>query len=108
MGVIMGQSRDVISRTVPKKALILSLIALAVPITSAVAFPTLAGDEYGLLVWLLALVPAFLLTYYRGLTGAAVAVAGAMAALSLSQVLLQLFGLGSPDWSWLLLPKLSD
>jgi diguanylate cyclase (GGDEF)-like protein len=103
MGFIKGKSRDVIPRTVPKKALILSLIALAVPIASAVALPALAGDEYGLLVWLLALVPAFLLTYYRGLTGAAIAVAGAMAALSLSQALVQIFNLGAPDWGWLLL-----
>ena len=103
MSFDLGKSRDVVPRAVPKKALVLSLIALAVPITSAVVFPNLAGDEYGLLVWLLALVPAFLLTYYRGLTGAAAAVAGGMAALSLSQVLVQIFGLGAPDWSWLLL-----
>ena len=103
MGVIKGRSRDLIPRVVPKKALILSLIALAVPIASAVAVPTLSGDDYGLLIWLLALVPAFLLTYYRGLTGAAVAVAAAMVALSLSQVLVQILGLGAPDWGWLLL-----
>jgi diguanylate cyclase (GGDEF)-like protein len=88
---------------VPKEALLLSIVALAVPIISALALPTLASDEYGLLVWLLALVPAFLLAYYRGLTGAAVAVAGGMVALSLSQVLLQIFGLAVPNWGWLFL-----
>jgi len=103
MGVFFGQSKDVVVRTVPKKALALSLVALAVPVVSALALPTLSSDEYGLLVWLLALVPAFLLTYYRGLRGAALAVAGGMAALSVSQVLLQLFGLAAPNWGWLLL-----
>lgn len=103
MSVEKGQSRDVVPRAVPTKALTISLIALAVPIISAVVLPSISGEEYGLLIWLLALVPAFLLTYYRGLTGAAMAVAAAMAALSLSQVLIQLFGLGAPDWSWLLL-----
>lgn len=103
MGFTIAESRDVMPRRVPNSALILSLVALAVPIVSALALPSLASDEYGLLVWLLALVPAFLLTYYRGLKGAALAVAGGMAALSVSQVLLQLFGLAAPNWGWLLL-----
>ncbi len=99
----VGMSRDVISRTVPRKALVLSVIALAVPIVSGLAAPGLVRDEYGLLVSLSALVPAFLLTYYRGLTGAALAVAAGMVALSISQVVLQVFGLAAPDWGWLLL-----
>ena len=94
--------QNTIQRSVPTKALVLSLAALAVPIVSAVALPEL-GEELGLLVWLTALVPAFLLAYYRGLGGAAVAVAAAMAALSISQVLLRVFDLGTPDWNWLLL-----
>ncbi len=102
MTTTVGMSRDVYSRTVPRKALILSVIALAVPVVSGLAAPGL-GDEYGFLVSLSALVPAFLLTYYRGLTGAALAVAAGMVALSISQVFLQVFGLAAPNWGWLLL-----
>lgn len=102
MTTTAGMSRDVISRTVPRKALILSVIALAVPVVSGFAAPGL-GDEYGFLVSLSALVPAFLLTYYRGLTGAALAVAAGMVALSISQVILQVFGLAAPNWGWLLI-----
>lgn len=103
MSLNLVDSRDVVPRTLPTRALVISLIALAVPVVSALAIPTLAGDEYGLLIWLLALVPAFLLTYYRGFRGATLAVAGAMVALSLSQVLLQLFGLAVPNWGWIFL-----
>lgn len=38
--------------------------------------------DYGTLLWLLALVPAFLLAYYRGWQGAATALAAGMATLS--------------------------
>ncbi len=103
MSPILGGSRDVVPRKVPKTALVLSLVALAIPIGSAQLLPSLASDEYGLLIWLLALVPAFLFAYYRGLTGAAVALASGMAALSLSQVLLLVFGLAAPNWGWILL-----
>jgi diguanylate cyclase (GGDEF)-like protein len=103
MSFNLVDARDVVPRTLPTRALVISLIALAVPVVSALAIPTLAGDEYGLLIWLLALVPAFLLTYYRGFRGATLAVAGAMVALSLSQVLLQLFGLAVPNWGWIFL-----
>jgi diguanylate cyclase (GGDEF)-like protein len=98
-----GQTRGVIPREVPTKALLLSLAALAIPVVSGILFPGLAGEQYGLLIWLLALVPAFLLTYYKGLKGAALAVAAAMAALSLSQVLLLVLDLAAPQWTLLLL-----
>lgn len=101
--ITLGESRDAVPRGVPIRALILSLAALVVPVAAAMLAPDIAGDEYGLLIWLLALVPAFLLTYYRGLKGAALAVAAGMAALSLSQILLLVFQVSSPDWGWLLL-----
>ncbi len=72
-------------RAVPTRALVLSLAALAVPVVGAVAFPEVLG-ELGALLWLLALVPAFLLAYYRGWRGVATALALGMATLSLTQV----------------------
>jgi len=99
----LSQAKGALQRDVPTKALLLSLAALAIPVVSGVLLPGLAGEEYGLLIWLPALVPAFLLTYYRGLRGAALAVAGGMAALSLSQVLLLVLDMPAPNWTWLLL-----
>lgn len=69
---------------VPPTALILSSGALAVPVLSALFVPERLA-QYELLLWLLALVPAFLLSYYRGWRGAATGTAAAMAAFALTQ-----------------------
>ncbi|MDH5588671.1 MAG: diguanylate cyclase, partial [Gemmatimonadota bacterium] len=53
--------------------------------------------EYGALLWLLALVPGFLLAYYKGWKGAATALALGMATLSLTQALVAWLGLSVPD-----------
>ncbi|RMH13552.1 MAG: diguanylate cyclase, partial [Gemmatimonadetes bacterium] len=81
---------------VPARALWLSLAALMVPVTGALAFPEALG-EYGALLWLLALVPAFLFAYYRGWKGVATALALGMAVLSITQVLAALWVLRVPD-----------
>jgi diguanylate cyclase (GGDEF)-like protein len=88
-------------RPVPAYALIISLAALAIPL----AAPALLADtvsEYEPLVWLTALVPAFLFSYYRGWQGAATALAAGMAFLALGQVGSLVTGTG-PDNSGLLL-----
>jgi hypothetical protein len=48
--------------------------------------PGLDVGESGVLVWLSALIPPFLLTYYRGWMGASLALAAGMAALALGNV----------------------
>lgn len=88
-------------RPVSLRALLICLGALAVPVIGALAFPQSLGD-YGVLLWLLALVPVFLLAYYRGWRGVAVATAAGMAMLSLTQALVILLEIMPPDW-WLLL-----
>ena len=55
---------------VPPRALALSLLALAVAGVAAIVWPTSLNDLADLM-WLLALVPAFLFAYYRGWEGAA-------------------------------------
>lgn len=89
-------------RPVPIRALALSLGALAVPVAAVLVFPGWAQDEQGVLIWLTSLVPAFLLAYYRGLRGVALAVAGGMAVLSLTQVAVLLLGKTAPNWYFLL------
>ncbi len=81
---------------VPLRALVLSVSALAVPVVGALGFPEDLG-EYGALLWLLALVPAFLLAYYRGWRGVATALAFGMAVLSITQVIAILLTLVIPD-----------
>jgi len=55
--------------SVPPRALALSLAALAVAGLAAIVWPSSLSELAGL-VWLLALVPAFLFAYYRGWEGA--------------------------------------
>ena len=83
-------------RRVPPRALGLSLGALLVPTGAALFLPEALG-EYGALLWLLALVPAFLLAYYRGWRGVATALAGGMATLSTTQVVALWLGRPVPD-----------
>src|SRR5687767_11660078 len=83
---------------VPLRALALSAGALALPLAAQWFAPGLETDEIGMLVWLPSLVPAFLLTYYRGWRGASIAIAVGMAALTLSQVVFAARRAESPDW----------
>lgn len=50
----------------PPQALLVSLLCLWVPVTSSALFPDWTGGDVGVLVWILALVPGFLLSYHRG------------------------------------------
>lgn len=81
---------------IPPQGLVLSFAALLVPVVATFWFPETAV-EYELLLWLLALVPAFLLSYYRGWTGVAVAMAVGMAVLAGVQVMVLVFGIRT-DW----------
>lgn len=74
---------------IPVRAVVLSVAALAVPFAASQWAVDAAGTP---LVWLMALVPAFLLAYYRGWGGVATALAAAMATLALSNVVLILRG----------------
>lgn len=88
-------------RSVPLRALLISAASLAVPVLGVIAFPDWVQEEQGMLVWMTSLVPAFLLAYYRGVTGVALALAGGMAVLSLTQVAVLALGLSAPDWKLL-------
>lgn len=85
---------------IPLRSLALSFGALVVPVVATFWYPESAA-QYELLLWLLALVPAFLLAYYRGWTGVAVAMLVGMAVLSLVQVAVLAVGLRT-NWVMLL------
>jgi diguanylate cyclase (GGDEF)-like protein len=88
------------STVVPRRAILVSALALAVPI--AAAFLRIAAPDYEVLLWLLSLVPAFLLAYYRGWRGAATALALGMAALSVTQAVVLALGIRVENWPFLL------
>jgi hypothetical protein len=67
-------SIDFIGRSVPPRALALSIAALAVPVIGALRFPEELGD-YGALLWLTPRLSAFMLAYYRPWRGIATALA---------------------------------
>lgn len=64
-------------RPVPVSALLVSILALGVAAGVNFFLPETVPDYFGLL-WLLALIPPFLLAYYRGWNGAALALAAGM------------------------------
>ncbi|TVP76032.1 MAG: diguanylate cyclase [Gemmatimonadales bacterium] len=91
-----GKTRE--GRPVPLKALGLSLLALTAPVVGALAAPEWMEQESGVLLWLTALIPPFLLTYYRGWRGASLGLAGGMAALSIAHALTVILDMGQPDF----------
>lgn len=84
------------SPRVPPRTVAISAAAFAVPMVAALFAPEALG-EYGALLWLLALVPAFLLAYHRGWRGAATALALGMASLSVTQVVASAMSVELPD-----------
>jgi diguanylate cyclase (GGDEF)-like protein len=92
---------DSVYAPVPPRALLISVGALAVSLVGSTLAPDLL-DRFQTLIWLPALVPAFLLTYYRGWKGSSVGLAAAMATLALSQAILSFRSAEAPQWPFLL------
>lgn len=89
------------SPSIPPRAVLLSALALVVPVAASLAGGPEA-DRYEALLWLTALIPGFLLAYYRGWSGIATGLAAGMAVFSLAQVYLVLTGYRLPDWPFML------
>ncbi len=94
-----GDPDDLRHRPIPLRALGLSVAALAVPVL--VSLFSLEAADYETLLWLLALVPALLLSYYRGWRGSAIAVAVGMLVLVALQLSLLLLGREIQHWELL-------
>jgi diguanylate cyclase (GGDEF)-like protein len=90
------------STPVPLRAMVWSVVALSVPVLNTLLVRG-QPQELEFLLWLLALVPAFLLSYYRSWRGVAIALASGMAVLSTTQVVVVLVVEGLvPQWSALM------
>lgn len=86
---------------VPPFALAVSVASLAIPVAVVLWFPVWTSNGLGMLIWLTALIPAFLLALYRGFRGVAVSLAGGMPVIVATQVSVVAFSSTKPDW-WLL------
>lgn len=82
---------------IPTRALVLSFGALLVPVLATLFVPEY-GTDYGVLLWLLSLLPAFLLAFYRGWRGVSRALAAGMGVLVLVQLLLLAAGRQVGNW----------
>lgn len=89
------------SPSIPPRAVLLSALALVVPVAASLSGGAEA-DYYEALLWLTALIPGFLLAYYRGWSGIATGLAAGMAIFSLAQVYLIVTGRRLPDWPFML------
>jgi diguanylate cyclase (GGDEF)-like protein/PAS domain S-box-containing protein len=78
------------------RALPLSLLAFSVPVVGAFIVPEEYGD-YEALLWLVALIPAFLLSYYKAWRGVATSLALGMAVLSVTYAISRAVGRPVPD-----------
>jgi diguanylate cyclase (GGDEF)-like protein len=88
--------------SVPPRALAISVAALIIPVVTVYSFPDWTSSGGGMLIWLTALIPAFLLSYYRGLQGVAVALAGGMAVITATQISVVMFEIAAPNWTMLM------
>ncbi len=86
---------------IPLSSLLICFASLLVPVLGAVYFQE-GAQQYPLFLWLLALVPSFILAYHRGWKGVATALVGGMSLLSLTQAGLQVVGRTDLDWRLLL------
>lgn len=82
---------------VPPQAFLLSLLCLSIPVLGSALLPEVLLADTGLLLWILALVPPFLLSYYRGWRGAAMALGAGMAAFSIANALVLALGYRAPS-----------
>jgi diguanylate cyclase (GGDEF)-like protein len=83
--------------SIPTGAVALSFSALLVPVLATLFVPA-HGNDFGVLLWLVSLLPAFLLAYYRGWRGATWALAAGIAVLVVVQLLLLRLGRQVGNW----------
>lgn len=88
---------DHLPARVPPMALVLSSMALITAVVGSLLWPN-SADEYSALIWLLAIVPAFLFAYYKGWPGATAVLISAMVLLAILEVGFSLLISGEIAW----------
>ena len=85
------------ARACTRQALVLSALALGTAVVGSVLWPD-SASEYSALVWLLAIVPAFLFAYYKGWPGATSVLISAMILIAVLEVGFSLLSRGEVAW----------
>ena len=93
----LGELGERPAQEIPPRVIAISVFALAVAVVAALLRPE-TGATYAGFLWVLALIPAFLLSYYHGWTGAVKALAGGMAVLTVTEVIVGNVLQGEVDW----------
>lgn len=88
---------DHLPARVPPTALALSALALVTALVGSLLWPDSAG-EYSALIWLLAIVPAFLFAYYKGWQGATLVLISTMILVAVLEVGFSLLTTGDVAW----------
>ncbi len=88
---------DRYARPIPLRAFFISATAFVVAFIGSVFFRETVA-EYGYLMWLLAVIPAFLLCHYRGWSGITLVLGSAMALLTSAYVVCMLAGWEMAEW----------
>ncbi len=86
-------------QAVPTRGLIISFLALFATCLVYLVWPT-AADRYVGLVWIFSLIPIFLLSYYKGLKGTALAATATMIAFAMVELISIMMMNQKLDW-WL-------
>jgi diguanylate cyclase (GGDEF)-like protein len=90
------------AQPIPLRALGVSLGVLVVPVATAFYAPNWANSSVGVLVWFIALVPVFVLGYYRATGGVVVALAAAIAVAAATYAVIVAFDIVEPRWGELI------
>lgn len=89
-------------KKIPLRALLLSVLAFCAPVMGLTVAPEWTLGQEGMLLWLTALLPPFLLAYYRGWGGASTGLAAGMAALVMTHLGILLLGTTAPNQMFVL------
>ncbi len=93
----MPEFTNAADQQVPPRALLISLVALLIPVAGDLFLPRQILGSHQALLWLVALIPAFLLAYHKGWRGAATALAAGMATLAFTQAMANFLDRPIPD-----------
>lgn len=82
----------------PRSAVVICAVALAVPIAAWLATPSIGVADVGFLFWMTSLIPAFVLTYHLGRRGAVIALVAGTLVLAAGAAVLAVRDVALPDW----------
>ena len=90
---------SIMTRAPTPPAVVAATLSLAIPFGLTVGVRALAEGAYGPLIWLVALVPVFILAYFRGLRGGSIASGAGMSTLAVALAIVALGNAAAVNWT---------